>query len=132
MIHHRRRKFNFRDFLDSNAFIALGVLFLILLSVSLGRSLFKDYKIKKDIQRLETEVTRLEGEQKQLVSLRDFFKTDFYIEQESRKSLGYAKPGEKVVIIEKELGQDTDDKQASELGNPRKWLKYFLQRGNNT
>ena len=121
----RKQYFHFKKFLNSNILIIIGIVVLILLGVNLGRTLSKDYLVKREIKRLEGEVKRLEAEQKSLVDFKNFMQTDFFIEQESRKSLGYVKPGEKVIIIE-QTEKEAEKYEEENLNNPQKWWRYFF------
>ncbi|MDP3244532.1 MAG: septum formation initiator family protein [bacterium] len=121
-----RHTFQFRKFIGSKGFILLGIVFLILLAANLTRTMSRDAKVKAEIRKMEQEVARLEIEQKRLADLRDFFQSDFFVEQESRKSLGYALPGEKVVVLEKSAVQTKTVAENQPLTNPQKWWQYFF------
>ena len=103
--------------------LALGVVFFM---VNLVRMMSRDSDVRSDIARLDRDTERLEAEYRRLEDLRNFYKTDFFLEQETRKSLGYVKAGEHVVVIE---GAKTDNARggvAAELSNPQKWWKYLF------
>lgn len=122
----KRHPFQFRKFINSKSFILLGLIFLVLLIVNLVRTVGSDAKVKAEIKTMEQEVARLEAEQKRLSDMRDFFQSDFFIEQESRKSLGYVLPGEKVVVLEKSPSAAQQAAQTQPLTNSQKWWQYFF------
>lgn len=103
--------------------LALGGL---LLSVNFGRMVTRDRMVRREIARLEGEVDRMESEYRRLEETRNFFRTDFFREQESRKSLGYARAGEKVVVIEGFAPKIDGARPETELSNPQKWWKYLF------
>lgn len=103
-----------------------GLLIVVLLGINWWRLNAKDVSMKREIKKLETEVMKLEEENKRLVGLRDLFQTEFFIEDESRKSLGYAKPDERVIILEKTQDGMMGQEQDQPLSNPEKWMRYFF------
>lgn len=103
--------------------LALAVGFF---TVSWVRMLSRDSDVQGDIARLERDTERLETEHKRLEDIRNFYKTDFFLEQETRKSLGYVKEGEHVVVIEGAKRDDILGVGEPELSNPQKWWKYLF------
>lgn len=122
----QRRGFLSRNFLGSRLFALLLVLLVIFFTVNWMRMFARDSAVRSDIARLERETERLEGEYNRLEDFRNFFKTDFFLEQETRKSLGYAKAGERVVVIEGAKRSDVRPTAEQELSNPQKWWKYLF------
>ena len=123
----QKEQFQFKKFFYSNSFIAIGLVVTILLATNLVGTVSHDYKVRSEIKRLEDEKARLEAEQKRLSDLHDLFKSPFFVEGESRKSLGYAKPGEKMIIVEPGAIKVSGDGEEESLSNPQKWWKYFFE-----
>ncbi len=123
----QKQHFDFKKFFYSKSFIALGLLAAILLTTNLVGTVSHDYKVRSEIKRLEDEKARLEAEQKRLSDLHNLFQSPFFVEEESRKSLGYAKPGEKMIIVEPGSIKVSGDGEEENLSNPQKWWKYFFE-----
>lgn len=124
----RQQGFQFKKFFYSRSFIVVVLIVIFLLATNLVRTMSRDYKVRSEIRRLENEQTRLEMEQKRLSNLRDLFQSQFFVEEESRKSLGYAKPGEKMIIVEPGAISVSGNEEEEDLSNPQKWYKYFFSR----
>ena len=125
--------FSWKKFFESKMFFVVGIIVLGVLSVNLTRAQLKDRAIRAEIAKLQSEVDALERERADHQALIALLDTPDFMEKEARQTLGYAKPGEQVVVIEKnakckmqnekceEEGSDT-----RELSNPRKWWVYFF------
>jgi len=104
--------------------IIVGIGLIISLSKNLYRLLEAGDQVKLAQQRLE----ELKTESKKLEQERDYFQSEEFVEQEARNRLNMAKPGEKVVILPPNLGEN--EKQTftpnPELPNWKKWLSLFL------
>jgi len=112
-------------------FLLIVVLVLATLFVSLGKNFVRSYENKKEISFLEDEVKRLEGRNKELSLLIDFFKTNSFAEEEARLKFGLGKQGESVIVIpgNNEVDGEKIDKkeQIEEVPNFKKWWYYFFK-----
>jgi len=115
-----------KQFFESPLFFIAGVALLILLSSSLMRAQLKDRAIRAEIAGLQAQASSLEKEQEGLTQLMGLIQTSAFLEQEARRTLGYVKPGEEVVVIERQDKQNKQDMQDKPLSNPRKWWVYFF------
>ncbi len=123
----RRKQDAYRHiFFRSKLFTLLVAAGGILLFVNFARMMTRDHLVRREIARLEGEVDRMESEYRRLEETRNFFKTDFFREQENRKSLGYARVGEKVVVIEGFTQKIDGVRSEGKLSNPQKWWKYLF------
>lgn len=127
------RRITWKRFFESKLFFVAGIGALILLSVNLTRAQLKDRAIRAEIRKFQEEVDLLEKEQGQYEDLRAMLESAEFLEKEARRSLGYAKPGEQVVVIEEnvkckvENGKCADENASQqELSNPKKWWLYFF------
>lgn len=120
------RRITWRRFFESKLFFAVGIGFLILLSVNLTRSQLKDRAIRREISQLRDEMERLEKERVSHEAFIALLETPEFLEKEARSSLGYALPGEKVVVIEKNEREEREEREVSGMSNPRKWWVYFF------
>lgn len=121
-----RKKWSWRAFFRSNLFFAVCALSLLLLSVSLTRAQIKDRSIRREIARLQSDAEALEGEQESHRALISLTESPEFLEGEARRSLGYARPGEKVVVVEKGEGEEQARQARAGMSNPQKWWHYFF------
>jgi cell division protein FtsB len=70
------------------------------LTVSAGSNVIHSYKLASDESRLEDEVAQLETQLVQLEQIRDYLRTDEYIEYMARRVFGLVRPGENLVVVE--------------------------------
>jgi cell division protein FtsB len=104
--------------------LVLGILF-----VSVGKNYLHSREINREYSLLENEVKRLEGRNKEISSLLEFFKTDAFAEEEARLKLGLGKPGEAMVVIPEsdKVLQEKEEEKNKESSNPKKWWNYFFK-----
>jgi cell division protein FtsB len=110
----------------------LGVLGL-LGSLSLSQELNRRWQYRQEVQRLESEVQKLERNVIELSHLNKYFNTDAYQERLAREKLNYSAPGEKVVLVPQEEGskvvaesqETTSEPQYSNL--ERWWRVLFVE-----
>lgn len=111
---------------------ALIVVVVVLsLGSALSKEIYREYRIKKDIDALKTEIGAMEKDNYQLSQLIEYYKTDEYKEAEARKRLNLKAEGEQVVMIDEkdksaeEVKADQVAQQAS-VPNRTKWWNYFF------
>lgn len=75
---------------------ALVVGYLIFTAV--GDALLSQ-RLNRDEQRLQQEIAELQHQQAKLEAIRDYLRTDEYIERIARRVLGLVRPGETLVIV---------------------------------
>jgi cell division protein FtsB len=69
------------------------------LLVSAGGGVVHSYRLASDEARLRQEVEALERQKDQLLQIRDYLRTDEYIEFMARRVFGLVKPGETLVVV---------------------------------
>lgn len=132
-----------KKLLSSKLFLFLIILVLIALTVSLLRESYRKYQLTKEINNLKSEIERLEGNNKQMANLMEYFKEESYLEKEARLKLNLKKPGEKVVILSpgsteptegENMAEDSSssnpinyDNLNMETANYWKWWEYFFR-----
>lgn len=122
-----------RDVLTSRAFTIIVLFAIILLAVSLTKSIIRKVEINKQIADLEVEIASLEQENVELDNVMQYFNSSEYQEKEARTKLGLQQEGESVVIIPNDLPErtattSTDEAMAAaEVPNSTKWKQYFFQ-----
>ncbi|HWO72213.1 MAG TPA: septum formation initiator family protein [Dehalococcoidia bacterium] len=78
---------------------AIGLVTLYML-VTAGSNYLHSYRLANDEERLTQEVEELQRQQDQLTQIRDYLRTDEYVEFMARRVFGLVKPGEKLVIVQ--------------------------------
>lgn len=120
------RPMSWKAFFQSKLFFVVGIVLLGLLSTNLTRTQLKDRGIRREIAKLQAEVDALEQERTGYETLIALLETPAFLEKEARRTLGYAKPGEQVVVVEKSEREQQDQRDQRELSNPKKWWVYFF------
>jgi cell division protein FtsB len=68
--------------------------------VSAGNNVLHSYDLAADESKLRGEVQALERQRDQLLQIRDYLRTDEYIEFMARRVFGLVKPGETIVAVD--------------------------------
>lgn len=111
---------------------ALIVVVIVLsLGSALSKELYREYRIKKEIEALKTEIQSMEKDNYELSQLIAYYQTDEYKEAEARKRLNLKAEGEQVVMIdEKEKSAEEikadEEAQKENIPNQNKWWNYFF------
>lgn len=90
--------------------------------------------MQNDIDKLQSEIDGLEGKNKELGNLIEYFKSLDFVENEARTKLNLRKPGEKIIIVPEEGETPGVQSNIQKLslennmaGNPKKWWNYFFE-----
>ncbi|MFH1671366.1 MAG: septum formation initiator family protein [Candidatus Portnoybacteria bacterium] len=127
-----------RKLLGSKVFLFCITLLLIILVINLFRESYRKYQLTKEIDKLESEIERLEGGNRQLAEMMEYFKDESYLEKEARLKLNLKKPDEKVIVLADQPEENTSaedileqaregQKDKDETANYWKWWEYFFQ-----
>ncbi|MFA6908442.1 MAG: septum formation initiator family protein [Patescibacteria group bacterium] len=126
--------------LRSKLLLSVELLFLVLIGVALGKELVQKYTIEREINQLKEEYANLEKQKVDLEQLVTYFQTDSFQEEEARTKLGLIKPGENVIILPQQNGEDraasssstTDESVSlSQSSNPQRWWSFFFRTKNS-
>jgi cell division protein FtsB len=79
--------------------ICAAALALTYLGFTTTRYFAHTYRLHQDEARLRAEIRTLERDHDQLVAVRDYLKSDEYIEDVARRVLGLVRPGETLVVV---------------------------------
>jgi len=130
-----------KKILSSKLSLLASVVLLVLISVALGKVIYRRYLIEQEIGAMREEIEKAEGKNKELSDLIAYFSTDAFREKMARQKLNLQRPGETVVAlpVKKEgekiiLGSEDDSSEnraRSEdaenfLANAKKWWHYFF------
>ena len=108
------------------------------LTVSASNNLLHSYKLAGDESRLREDVRGLQQQQQQLEQIRDYLRTDEYVEFMARRVFGLVEPGEALVIVdsppaetqapdESETQSSADDPTAENTRQLTWWERLFGQ-----
>jgi len=70
------------------------------LTFSAGTNTLHSFRLASDEAKLRREVEVLQQQKEQLVQIRDYLRTDEYIEFMARRVFGLVKPGENIVVVD--------------------------------
>ena len=66
---------------------------------SAGNRALQTYRLAGQEQRVRSEIAELQRHQRELIALREYLRSDEYIEGVARRVLGLVRPGETLVIV---------------------------------
>jgi cell division protein FtsB len=117
------------------------VVLVLLISWSGIKSIQTNYTLQKQISALnqQNDLQRLENENLELQN--DYYKTNQYLELSARQNFGLAAPGEKEIVVPKEVAlahtvdlpedksiETAQEKQPGYQKNFQSWVNFFLNR----
>ena len=92
---------------------------------SAGTNFLHGYRLAGDEAQLRHEVETLLQEKEHLLQIRDYLRSDEYIEFMSRRVFGLVKPGEQIVVVDAPTSEsDQDDEEETGL---KWWQRLFGQ-----
>jgi cell division protein FtsB len=116
----------------------VGYLLILYTFFMLGRSIWINYQLNKETEKLNLEIEEAKIQNQNLENLILYYKSDSFREVEARKKLGLKKPGETVVAVpvsktsnfqveletkKQNISEKEDEEQIS---NWRLWWKLFF------
>ena len=110
------------------------LIFAVLLSLSLIRSLARARQAKLQVSEVQEEVDKVSQENKELKEKLDEASSSFFAEEQLRDGLGMAKEGEIVLVmpdaeILRQLApSSTEEENVLPDPNWKKWMKLFMSR----
>lgn len=136
---HERHNILFRVW-KSQSFIIVLMVTLGMVATSVVRELIHRVETLSEVEKLETEIARLEH--RNLISTQKlaYFSTSTFEEQEARKKLNLQKPGEHVLFMPSRDDENpiilpdsdkiryiaVDDAES----NPKKWVRFYREKFN--
>lgn len=119
----------FRRFFSSRLFLAVAFVSLVLIALGYARAYYQDYQIRQEIRELEDEVKSLETRKIESMELLRYVSSPDFVEEKARTELNLTKPGEKVIIIQRERKEGADEPNGlgtdRPLNNIVQWWYYF-------
>ncbi len=94
-------------------FVAIIVVIVALsLIIDFGRKAAINYRIQREVKRLEQEIAAAQQEQQRLLALKAYVQTDEYVEKAAREELRWSRPGETAIIVKPIVRQAASPAQA--------------------
>jgi len=148
---HKRSKKIKKDYQPSNQLLAFWrskgfVLFLLtilaFMSVSVTKEVLRRFETKYEIEKLETEVARLNNRNTEIEDVIAMLNTSSAQDKEARVKLGMQNSGEQVIVLpnrktQKEMVLPDSDRisyiPVSDFeSNPEKWFHFFWDKMDKT
>ena len=122
-----------RRFFYSRLFLIIAFFGACIVALGYARAYYQDYKIREEIAALEREVRDLESKKIESLEILKYVTSDAFVEEKARTELNMKKPGEQVVVIQREgdaqrrvvPGTSAD---RPDLSNREKWWYYFTHQ----
>ena len=135
----RRYKKLIKQYFSQSRLIIIGcIIVTIFLSINLVKEVVSRHQIEEKIKQYKLDVTRLEKENTEIGELIDSWTTSRQLEKEARLKFGLRKPGENVVLITRNINQNSNTINVNSeiLGrvvvptdnnypNYKNWLTFF-------
>jgi len=118
-------------FFNSQRFLAIvGLVFLILVALPLARTYSQKKILEKELSGIRAEIGQFEKESSDLEEMIKYLNSDQSLEAQARLNLNLKKPGETVVVIEKEENKKIQENSSLDNyqrgNNLQKWWTYFF------
>lgn len=127
---HESRNVIERFFSDQKVIAFLALSFLILLSFPLAKTHSRRMMAEREIREMRSKIAEFENENKELTELIDYISSPQAAESQGRLSLNLKKPGEAVVVIERDGVSNEEQEElesASEQSPWKLWWSYFFK-----
>jgi cell division protein FtsB len=91
-----------------------------------GGTGLQSYRLAGQEQQVRQEIAELQRQHEELVALREYLRSDEYVEAMARRILGLVEPGETLVIVSgpEEEGPETSTEEGGRLSQP--WWKALF------
>jgi len=119
-------------FFTSQRFLAIvGLVFLIMIAFPLARTYSQKKIIEKELAEIRAEIEQFDKEElSDLEEMIKYLNTEHSLESQVRMNLNLKKPGETVVVIEKDENkikqEDLNAKNMAPKNNLLRWWQYFF------
>ncbi|MFB6226427.1 MAG: septum formation initiator family protein [Candidatus Paceibacteria bacterium] len=115
---------------QSKLFLVVLIVLVFLVGSAAFRSLYRNYKVNREITRLEKKVDNLKKEKIESMKILEYVSSKKFAEKKARTELNLKKNGEKVMVIKDEDSQKKNgsEKKEQQVSNPVKWWYYFTNK----
>lgn len=109
-------------YLSPGAFVLLLLLAVsAYLLILVGGNTLRSYRLYSEEEAMRRQVRELQAQEEQLLQIRDYLRSDEFIEYMARKVFGLVKPGERLAIVEAPQAAPSAD----EAPGARWWQRLF-------
>jgi cell division protein FtsB len=109
--------------------VCAAALALTYLGFSTTTYIVDNYRLRQDESRIRAEIAQLERDRAELTGVRDYLKSDEYIEEVARRTLGLVRPGETLVVVSSTAPEPTptppDGTAPAPAGDQPWWKALF-------
>jgi cell division protein FtsB len=113
-----------RFFSPGRIILVAVIVAAVYLTFSAGTNLLHSYELVNDESKLRDEVAALDVKEDQLQQIRDYLRTDEYVEFMARRVLGLVKPGETLVIVDAPQSPEASESDPTSL---TWWQRLFSE-----
>lgn len=118
---HSRPRFPFVGLLTIAGLAAAG-----LLAFSAAHNVVRNYDLRREEASIQEDIARLEREREQLGAIREYVKSDAYVEETARRTLGLVRPGETLVIVSSSAPAAEATPAATPASRRPWWQELFI------
>jgi len=118
--------------LGSSAYVVLPV--VLVAGLVVGYLLFRaggiglqTYRLSGQEQQVRREIADLQRQQEELVALREYLRSDEYVESVARRVVGLVKPGETLTIVSGPQGTEPTAPAGESGGAQRPWWQDLFE-----
>lgn len=130
----KKSKNPFKFLTSSRLVLLVGIVLLVLVSIALGKELMRKHEVNQEIEKVQSEIDRLERKNKELSSLIEYLNTEEFKEIQARQNLNLQKEGEAAVAITVPPTPNIDEGESENdepivvenKSNIQKWWEYFF------
>jgi cell division protein FtsB len=105
--------------------VGAALLLMTYLGFTTAQYVLHDRDLRQQESQLHTDIAQLDRDHDQLVAVRDYLKSDEYVEEIARKVLGLVRPGETLVIVSSDA-VPTPKPTANPERTPTDWWKELF------
>lgn len=115
---------------NSKIFLVVLIVLVFLAGSAAFRSLYRNYKVNREITRLENKVDNLKKEKIESMKILEYVSSKKFAEKKARTELNMKKDGENVMVIKDENEQDKEsaEDKKQKVSNAVKWWYYFTNK----
>ena len=106
--------------------LVIGLAVVGVLAVAFGRLTLIGYELRRESQDTRDEIAALQTENKALQEQLDYWQSDQGLEELARQELGWARPGETLVVVVPTGGASSAASSPPEpIEGPPNWLRWW-------
>ena len=83
------------------------------------------HRLNREEQSLQREISDLRRQQAELEAIRDYLRTDEYVEGVARRVLGLVRPGETLIVVSSSVPPTPTQEQSLDGDTPRWWEQLY-------